>query len=132
MDANIVYVYTGPDTAHERDTGPEPGQGHDAGLDAARASAFPDARSGCVEVAGSGELAMCPGGMVATGSLCCPCSAGDCGNAVCCDSDVCAGAPACAGVTCGPLPASCGGMVNADCDDFPEDCDEPCCPCRNC
>ena len=24
------------------------------------------------------------------------------------------------------------GKVNFDCDDFPEDCDEPCCPCSTC
>jgi hypothetical protein len=30
------------------------------------------------------------------------------------------------------LPASCNGMVDTDCDDFPEDCDEPCCYCSNC
>ena len=30
------------------------------------------------------------------------------------------------------VTASCGGKVNFDCDDFPEDCDEPCCPCSTC
>jgi len=63
---------------------------------------------------------------------CCPCTAGDCGNPGCCAETVCAGNAACAGLICKPLPSSCMGMVNADCDDFPEDCDEPCCKCTNC
>ena len=50
----------------------------------------------------------------------------------CCAESVCAGNSQCAGLTCKPLPASCNGKVNADCDDFPEDCDEPCCKCTNC
>jgi hypothetical protein len=46
---------------------------------------------------------------------------------------VCAGNSACNTVTCtNSLPASCNGMTNADCDDFPEDCDEPCCRCSSC
>ena len=49
-----------------------------------------------------------------------------------CGEAVCAGSSSCAGLTCKPLPASCNGQVNFDCDDFPEDCDEPCCPCSNC
>lgn len=99
-------------------------------------------RSGCVCPKGSGDTATCPAGMVGIttgGSLttpgtveCCPCTANDCSNAVCCGESVCAGAASCQGYTCKTLPASCNGQVNFDCDDFPEDCDEPCCPCSNC
>ncbi len=63
---------------------------------------------------------------------CCPCTANDCGNPGCCAETVCANNPMCSGLTCNPLPAMCNGMVNADCDDFPEDCDEPCCKCTMC
>ena len=99
-------------------------------------------RTGCVCPVGDGDTATCPGGMVGItvgGTLtnpgtveCCPCTQADCGNAVCCAETVCAGDAQCSGYTCKPLPASCGGKVNFDCDDFPEDCDEPCCPCSNC
>jgi hypothetical protein len=99
-------------------------------------------RSGCVCPQGSGDTATCPAGMVGItngGTLttpgtveCCPCTANDCGNAVCCDQAVCAGSSQCSPYTCKTLPASCNGQVNFDCDDFPEDCDEPCCPCSNC
>jgi hypothetical protein len=62
---------------------------------------------------------------------CCPCTAKDCSESTanCCGEAVCAGNAGCGGLTCRPLPASCNGKVNADCDDFPEDCDEPCCEC---
>jgi hypothetical protein len=92
----------------------------------------------CEPVAGAGDVATCPAGDVATfvggidAVLCCLCTAADCGNAVCCAESVCAGSPLCAPYHCAPLPASCGGLVDADCDDFPEDCDEPCCPCTMC
>jgi hypothetical protein len=94
---------------------------------------------GCVCPTGSGDTATCPegdhgvhkGGIPGTDE-CCPCSASDCGDPGCCAEGVCANSPLCAGLTCKPLPASCNGKVNADCDDFPEDCDEPCCKCTSC
>ncbi len=97
----------------------------------------------CVCPTGTGDVATCPDGMwgVVMGSSpgvpgtieCCPCTASDCTNPGCCAEPVCAGNPWCAGLDCtAPLPASCGGMVNFDCDDFPEDCDEPCCKCTMC
>ncbi len=96
-------------------------------------------RTGCVCPDGSGDTATCPAGYVGLTSggipgtvQCCPCTANDCANPVCCDQSVCAGNPQCSGVSCKPLPSSCGGKVNFDCDDFPEDCDEPCCPCTSC
>jgi hypothetical protein len=99
-------------------------------------------RAGCVCPVGSGDTATCPAGYVGItvgGTLtmpgtveCCPCTASDCSNPVCCDQSVCAGNPQCSGLTCKPLPPSCNGKVNFDCDDFNEDCDEPCCPCTNC
>jgi hypothetical protein len=94
---------------------------------------------GCTCSTGAGDTAMCPDGTLGvelpglTGPYeCCPCTANDCGNPACCAESVCAGNAQCAGLTCNTLPASCNGMVNADCDDFPEDCDEPCCKCTSC
>jgi hypothetical protein len=95
---------------------------------------------GCVCAKGAGDTATCPEGMIGVTQTsidilseeCCPCTASDCDNAGCCGETVCAGSPKCAGLVCKPLPASCMGQVNADCDDFPEDCDEPCCKCSNC
>jgi hypothetical protein len=94
---------------------------------------------GCVCPQGSGDTATCPNGDhgVSKGGFppldeCCPCTANDCGDPQCCGETACAGNPSCANVTCKPLPASCNGQVNADCDDFPEDCDEPCCKCTHC
>jgi hypothetical protein len=90
---------------------------------------------GCVCQTGDGDTATCPKGMHSTGdpftggTECCPCTASDCGQPNCCGEDVCAGNASCGTFTCAPLPASCGGKVSADCDDFPEDCDEPCCEC---
>jgi hypothetical protein len=96
-------------------------------------------RTGCVCPVGDGDTATCPAGDVGITSggipgtvQCCPCTANDCGNAVCCGEAVCANDPRCGDVSCKPLPSSCGGKVNFDCDDFPEDCDEPCCPCTSC
>jgi hypothetical protein len=98
--------------------------------------------SGCQCPDGAGDTATCPDGFfgkpkMVGGSLipmdqCCPCTAGDCGNAGCCAETVCAGNAQCAGLTCTPLPSSCMGRVDMDCDDFPEDCDEPCCKCTSC
>lgn len=91
---------------------------------------------GCVCMTGSGDTATCPQGdhYVHKGGLpgtdeCCPCTANDCGDFNCCGESICAGSSKCSGYTCNPLPSSCNGQVSADCDDFPEDCDEPCCEC---
>ena len=94
---------------------------------------------GCVCPQGSGDQETCPqgdkyvhkGGFPGTDE-CCPCTANDCGTPNCCDEAVCAGSQACQGMNCNPLPPSCNGQVSADCDDFPEDCDEPCCECTTC
>jgi hypothetical protein len=92
---------------------------------------------GCVCPKGSGDQMTCPvnfhdvhkGGFPGTDE-CCPCAASDCGDVNCCGSTACGAASGCG--TCKPLPASCNGQVSADCDDFPEDCDEPCCLCSQC
>src|SRR5581483_8957297 len=88
---------------------------------------------GCVCPMGAGDNAMCPEGDIGVQKNldyeCCPCTKNDCGNPGCCAEPVCAGDPQCKGMMCKPLPPDCHGMVNADCDDFPEDCDEPCCKC---
>ncbi|HEY8039217.1 MAG TPA: hypothetical protein VIF15_05455 [Polyangiaceae bacterium] len=93
---------------------------------------------GCVCMTGSGDTATCPAGdhYVHKGGLpgtdeCCPCTVSNCGDYNCCGESVCAGNAACGNVTCRPLPSSCNGQVSADCDDFPEDCDEPCCECTD-
>jgi len=74
----------------------------------------------------------CPNGTVldATGN-CCPCTAADCAtNNACCVADVCKNTAACATCSTSTLPAVCKGQVDLDCDDFPEDCDQLCCPCK--
>jgi hypothetical protein len=93
----------------------------------------------CVCPTGNGDTATCPDGMhgVTMGGFpgtveCCPCTANDCGDPNCCAESVCASNAACGGLTCTTLPPSCMGQVNFDCDDFPEDCDEPCCRCSMC
>lgn len=93
----------------------------------------------CVCPNGTGDAATCPDGMhgVHNGGIpgtieCCPCTVNDCSDAGCCAETVCVNSPQCGGLTCRPLPPSCHGQVNLDCDDFPEDCDEPCCKCSNC
>ncbi len=93
--------------------------------------------NGCVCPKGSGDTQTCPYGdhVVHTGGIpgadeCCPCK--DCSDINCCGTPACAGSSTCQGLTCRPLPASCNGQVNTDCDDFPEDCDEPCCKCSMC
>jgi hypothetical protein len=93
---------------------------------------------GCVCMTGSGDTATCPQGdtYVHKGGLpgtdeCCPCTTSTCSSYNCCGEAVCAGNSACSGMTCRPLPASCNNTVSADCDDFPEDCDEPCCECTD-
>lgn len=91
---------------------------------------------GCVCMTGSGDTATCPqgttyqhkGGLPGTDE-CCPCTANDCSSYNCCGESVCAGNSNCSQMTCNTLPSSCNGQVSADCDDFPEDCDEPCCEC---
>ncbi len=94
---------------------------------------------GCVCMVGAGDTATCPKGdhYVHTGGVpgtdeCCPCAVSDCGNPNCCGEDLCAGNAWCQNLTCTTLPDSCNGQVSADCDDFPEDCDEPCCECNSC
>jgi hypothetical protein len=93
---------------------------------------------GCVCMTGSGDTATCPQGdhYVHKGALpgtdeCCPCQPSNCGDYNCCGEAVCAGSSACSTANCHTLPASCNGQVSADCDDFPEDCDEPCCECND-
>jgi hypothetical protein len=93
--------------------------------------------NGCVCPKGSGDTQTCPDGdhVVHTGGFpgtdqCCPCT--DCNDINCCGNAVCNGSATCAGLNCNKLPPSCNGQVNTDCDDFPEDCDEPCCKCSNC
>ena len=92
---------------------------------------------GCVCMTGSGDTATCPRGdhYVHKGGLpgtdeCCPCSTSTC-DYNCCGETVCAGNAACSNMVCKPLDPSCNGTVSADCDDFPEDCDEPCCECTD-
>lgn len=95
---------------------------------------------GCVCPNGSGDTGTCPMGdhlVSQGGSLtnqeCCPCTASDCNSDLnCCGTSICQGASACSGLTCTSLPPSCNGQVSTDCDDFPEDCDEPCCLCSMC
>ena len=92
--------------------------------------------NGCTCPMGAGDNAMCPQGTIGVSHgldyECCPCTGDTCGNPGCCATQACANDPQCVGMNCVPLPAMCNGMQNADCDDFPEDCDEPCCPCRMC
>jgi hypothetical protein len=92
---------------------------------------------GCVCPKGQGDEETCPVGdhVISKGAPfgtdeCCPCT--DCSDINCCGNSACKNAPACADLTCRPLPASCNGQVSTDCDDFPEDCDEPCCLCSKC
>jgi len=95
---------------------------------------------GCVCPTGSGDQAMCPAHMhgVQKGTKfppdieCCPCTANDCADGNCCDEPECIGNSWCTNMTCRTLPSSCNGQVSLDCDDFPEDCDEPCCVCSPC
>ena len=97
---------------------------------------------GCSCPQGSGETATCPDGtygitkgasITTPGTVeCCPCTASDCGNPGCCAESVCKGNSKCNGFQCGSLPATCGGKVGFDCDDFPEDCDVTCCKCTQC
>ena len=135
----VLYVPARSSGTHGADT--HSGQGRDGGTsdasDANDAAALP----GCVPPIRNPLGAACPMGtvdtLVSTGAFgdrlaCCPCAATDCSNAACCGDQACAGSTSCAGLLCAPLPASCGGTVSFDCDDFPEDCDEPCCPCRRC
>ena len=91
---------------------------------------------GCVCPEGTGDVATCPQHThaVTMGTLggsiqCCPCAASDCGEANCCNEPFCAHNAWCGNLNCRTLPPSCMGRVSADCDDFPEDCDEPCCEC---
>jgi hypothetical protein len=74
----------------------------------------------------------CPNGTVMDASgNCCPCTVADCGsNNTCCAADVCVGDPSCTTCSGSTLPALCNGNVDVDCDDFPEDCDQLCCPCK--
>jgi hypothetical protein len=93
---------------------------------------------GCVCPKGSGDTETCPvgdhvihkGGPFGGTDECCPCT--DCNDINCCGTDACKNSSACSGLTCKPLPPSCNGQVDSDCDDFPEDCDEPCCLCSQC
>ena len=77
----------------------------------------------------------CPPGYYgdANMALCCPCAASDCGDptkVACCTAAVCASSAACADCAGKPLDATCMGQIDFDCDDWPEDCDQLCCPCK--
>ncbi len=93
--------------------------------------------TGCVCPHGSGDQMTCPvnfhdvhkGGFPGTDE-CCRCTTSDCNDVNCCGSTACGTGAGCG--TCHALPSSCNGQVSADCDDFPEDCDEPCCLCSQC
>jgi hypothetical protein len=93
---------------------------------------------GCVCPKGQGDTMTCPlgmhvshsGGVIGGNDECCPCN--DCKDINCCGTDVCKTDSYCKTMDCKPLPPSCNGQVSADCDDFPEDCDEPCCLCSQC
>src|SRR5579871_4406938 len=63
---------------------------------------------------------------------CCPCTAQTCNQPVCCVAQVCANAQQCGMCLGGKamLEPACMGHVDSDCDDFPEDCDQLCCPCK--
>jgi hypothetical protein len=63
---------------------------------------------------------------------CCPCTAQTCDHPECCAAQVCANAQQCGMCEGGKpmLDPSCNGGVDNDCDDFPEDCDQLCCPCK--
>jgi hypothetical protein len=85
--------------------------------------------------------ARCPAGAYyddSTDPPCClPCTAAQCAtNGECCLASVCKGTSGCTMcVNAGPngtpqLDPACKGRVDSDCDDYPEDCDELCCPCR--
>jgi hypothetical protein len=100
-----------------------------------------DVPQGCVPPQGDGEKALCAPGLVGfvrsdglfgSQPQCCPCTVADCGTPGCCADPVCQGSPLCAGLRCHSLSDTCHGMQNFDCDDFPEDCDMPCCACTSC
>jgi hypothetical protein len=61
---------------------------------------------------------------------CCPCDATTCGKPACCVTQACAGSQACGMCNGVQLDPACMGRVDGDCDDFPEDCDQLCCPCK--
>ena len=94
----------------------------------------PDAGSVCVPPMTSSFGGLrCPDGTVYNilTNMCCPCTSLDCGtNQSCCAASVCAGDPSCASCSGMPLDPICNGLVDQDCDDFPEDCDQLCCPCK--
>jgi hypothetical protein len=73
------------------------------------------------------------GGLNLPTPTCCPCSPSDCGDPskpACCLTDVCRTTAACASCAGQQLDPACHGAVDQDCDDFPEDCDQLCCPCK--
>jgi hypothetical protein len=61
---------------------------------------------------------------------CCPCDANHCDQPSCCITQACAGAQQCQMCNGASLDPACQGKVDGDCDDFPEDCDQLCCPCK--
>src|SRR5262249_54257610 len=64
---------------------------------------------------------------------CLLCDASSCGqHPACCGADVCKNSAACSTMCSGntTLDPACHGRVDLDCDDFPEDCDQLCCPCK--
>jgi hypothetical protein len=102
-------------------------------LNAACNACHPDA--GCVCAGAATDGSTCPMGFTegfgASGAdQCCPCTTATCStDPSCCATAPCAGTASCPS-SCTPLAPACGGRVDTDCDDFPEDCDEPCCPCE--
>jgi hypothetical protein len=61
---------------------------------------------------------------------CCPCTAQNCDQPACCVTQACANAQQCGMCMGAQLDPACMGRVDTDCDDFPEDCDQLCCPCK--
>ena len=69
-------------------------------------------------------------GISLNGFGCCPCTAQTCDQPSCCATQQCAGAQQCGMCMGAMLDPACQGKVDSDCDDFPEDCDQLCCPCK--
>jgi hypothetical protein len=94
---------------------------------------LPARANGCAPNLPADSDGRCRAGYYSDGNGCCAhCTAMDCNFPECCLIAACTQAPHC-GMCVGGRPAldpACHGRVDADCDDFPEDCDQLCCPCR--